>query len=160
HRRRIILDFVQFQRKAHGKRRATQSDEAVDLLVTGDRHDARDDGDVDSDTPGPLDKVEVESVIEEELGDDEIQAGVDLLLEVSKILVGRGRLDVPLGVACSADAKRVILVTDQGDELGSVAKASLYRGKGFLADRRISSKREDVLDLRLEQSIDDLVELL
>src|SRR5262249_23544367 len=70
------------------------------------------------------------------------------------------RLDVPLRVACSADAKCVILVADQGDKLGSVPKASLHRGKGLLADGRISSKRKDVLDSRLEQSIDDLVELV
>src|SRR5262249_43834138 len=95
HGSRVILDFFQVHRKAIGTRRAKQSDEAVDLLDIGDRHDARHDGNVDSDPPGPLDKVEIEGVVEKELSDDEIQSGIDFLLEVSQILVARGRLDVP-----------------------------------------------------------------
>ena len=52
------------------------------------------------------DEVEVDAVVEEQLGDDEVEAGVDLGLEVRDVPVEVAALDVPLGVAGAAQAER------------------------------------------------------
>ena len=78
HRVGVVAVPLQLEHQAHRHRRSAQPDEALQLLDVGDGHDARDDGDVDSHPARPLDEVEVEGVVEEELGDDEVQPGVHL----------------------------------------------------------------------------------
>ena len=75
------------RRRARSARRSSSSGivaphmsgEPVDLAVVRDRHDPRDDRHVDAAPRAPLDEVEVDLVVEEELGDQELGARVDLL---------------------------------------------------------------------------------
>ena len=56
-----------------------------------------------------LDEVEVDGVVEEQLGDEELRARVDLVLEVAQVVLGRGRVDVRLGEARAADREVVVV---------------------------------------------------
>ena len=66
---------------------------------------------------GALHEVVVERVIEEQLRDQEVHAGGDLLGQVFQILLGADGVDVRLREARGADRKRVV----GGDQLDQFA---------------------------------------
>ena len=125
-------------------RGAAHAREALDLLVVGDRHDPRDDRDVDADVARAGDELPVDRVVEEQLRDQEARAGVDLLLAVAQVALRRLGVDVHLGEAGGAD-REVVLVADQLDQLAAVLEAALGRRPLGLAGRRVAAQREDVL---------------
>src|SRR5579862_9738993 len=65
---RVVLQSLELQGQSHRDGRAAQPDEPVDLLEAGDRHDPGDDRYVDPRSPRALDEIEIESVVEEQLG--------------------------------------------------------------------------------------------
>ena len=79
------LGRVQLLAQRLGDARAAQSGDALDLRDVGDRHDARHERHRDADRARALDEREVVGVVEEELGDDEVDAGGDLLLQVPDV---------------------------------------------------------------------------
>src|SRR6266571_2972299 len=130
-------------RAAHGR-------EALHLLDVGDGHDARDDRHVDPRGARPPDEVEVAAVVEEELGDEELGAGVHLLLAVAQVGLQVARLDVPLRIAGAADAERAALrlghLAHQLHQLVRVAEAALDGDEARLPPRGIAAQGEHVVD--------------
>src|SRR5207302_10076878 len=100
--------------------------EPLDLREVGYGDDPRDDWDVDSRRARLAHEVEVELVVEEELGDQEARPGLDLLLREVEVVVEVGRLGVHLGKACATDAE-VVAVRDQLDQLDRGAEAVWVR---------------------------------
>ena len=95
--------------------------------------------------PGRGDEVEVDLVVEEELGDQEGGAGVDLRLQVVEVGVEVGGLRVDLGEAGAADRE----VPARGDELGQLggaAEPALGLDEVLFAAGRVAAQGEDVLD--------------
>src|SRR5947209_5193854 len=94
--------------------RAAHVGEALDLTHVGDRHDPRDDRDIDPDRPRLVDEPEVRLVVEEQLGDQERDSAVDLLLEEPQITGHVDGLGMDLGEGRRANRHRIAL----GDQSG------------------------------------------
>ena len=100
-----------------------------------------------------LDEIEVDPVVEEELGDQERGSGVDLGLQVAEVGLEVGRLRVDLGEAGASDRE----VPAAGDELGEVGGASqpaLGLDEVVLTARWVPAQREDVLDPRVGDPVE------
>ena len=133
--------------------------EALDLSGVGDGHDAGDNGRIDVFRPYPRYELEVVALIEEELGDDEVAARVDLALEIAQVVLGARRLGMHLGVAGAADTE-VLALADEGDELIGVREPLGVGDERRVPPRRVAPQRHDVLDtgvLVLVQQLSDLV---
>src|SRR6266850_2952836 len=144
--------------------RSAHRREALHLLDVGDGHDARDDGDLDPRGARPAYEVEVPAVLEEELGDEELRAGVHLLLAVAQVGLQVARLDVALGIARAPDAQRPALrVRDfphQLHQLARVAQAAFGGHEGGLAAGRVTAEREHVVDPLGHDRLDGRLQLV
>src|SRR5947208_1753014 len=96
----------------------------MDLRDVRDRHDARDDRDLDADGAGALDEAEVRVGFEEQLRDEKLCAALDLLLEAPQIRIEIGRLEMLLRIRRTGDAERVAAL-DEARELLRVPEAAL-----------------------------------
>ena len=72
--------------------------------------------------------------------------GVDLLLEVAQVVLGRGRVDVRLGEARRADREAGVVAADELDELARVLEAALGLRPLLLALRRVAAQGEHVVE--------------
>jgi len=97
---------------------------------------------------GAGDEVEVHGVVEEQLRDQEIDAGAHLLGEVFEVGLGARRMDMGLGEARGANRERVV-AGDQLDELARVLEAPLGLRPGLLARGRVAAQRKHVVDARV-----------
>ena len=113
---RLLGAQLELAQQAGRDRRAAHLREAPDLVDVRDRHDARDDRDVDPGVPRAGHEVVVELVVEEQLGDQEARAGVDLLARVAQVGLGRLGREMDLGEAGRAD-REVVVGADQLDQL-------------------------------------------
>jgi len=136
---------VQLAAQLRRDRGAAHLRHPLDLADLRDRHDPRDDRHVDARRPGPAEEVEVAAVVEEQLGDQEIDTGSDLLGEMPQIVLRAARMDVRLGEAGGADRERVA-GGDQLDELTRVLEAALRLRPLLLPGRRIAPQGQDVVD--------------
>src|SRR5215217_774206 len=92
------------RRARRGGGGAAHVGDALDLGGVADGHEAGDNGHADADGAGADDEIEVEGIVEEELRDKEVQAGVHLLLEVREVGSLGFALQVALRVAAGGDA--------------------------------------------------------
>jgi len=143
---------------------ARELGEALDLARVGHRHDAREDGHVGREavTDRPLPEREVVLGLEEELRDDELGAGADLLDEVTRVVLEARRLRMPLGM--HGHAHREIAGPPRVDELHEIdrvleARVVDHRALGH-AGRGIPAEGEDVLHAARRERVDDAAELL
>lgn len=74
-----------------------------------DGHHSGDDGTGDADGSTRLDPVQKQRDVKEQLGDNEVCASIDLLLQEPQVLLHGGRLGVLLWVACHSDTKVVAM---------------------------------------------------
>jgi len=138
--------LVQVGEDVVGDRRAADARHARELVVGRDGQDAGHDRDLDADRAGAGDEVVVERVVEEELGDEEADARVDLLLEVAQVVLGRGGVDVSLREARRADREAGVVAADELDELARVLEAALGLRPLLLALRRVAAQGEHVVE--------------
>ena len=106
-----------------------------------------------------LDEVEVVLVVEEELRDQELRAGRNLVLAVAQVGLRVGRLGVGLRVAGAADAE-VVRLRDQRGQLGPVRETA---GDGLelgLPLGRVAPQGEHVLDAGVAHLAEHVVKLL
>ena len=94
------------------------------LGEAGDRDDPGEDRHLDPLRARRRDEVEVDPVVEEELGDQEGGPGLDLRLQVGEVGLEVGRLGVDLGEAGAAD-REVPAGGDEGGQLGGAAQPAL-----------------------------------
>ena len=87
------------------ERGAAHLRETLDLFQRQDRHDAGDDGGGDATGAAFFDEAEVDGVVEEELGGDEVAAGVDLALHVVDVGIERSGFGVFFGITGDAEAE-------------------------------------------------------
>ncbi len=137
-----------------GDLRVADAAEPVQPGARDDRQDPGDDGDVDAGLAHLGEPVEVDLVVEEELADQELGAGLDLLAQIGDVGLGGGGLGVDLGVAGGADPEpaRRLEAADEGRELGRAGEAAGRRGEVLLAARRVAAQGEDVLDARVGEA--------
>ena len=93
----------------------------------------------------PLDEREVVGVVVEELGDDQIETGVDLRLQVRDAEVEIPALGMALGVAGADEAETRAPLAYEADEIGSVAEA-ICRTMKVRVLRDVAAQRHHVLD--------------
>ncbi len=119
-----------------------------------DGHDPRDDRYGDASNANPLDPFGEDSKVVEHLGEDEIGARIDLLLEkpnlgALRVLVGSS-LWVSLRESSDGDIKVVaVLCADIFDEIDGLGEAAFGRRPVALAIGRVATKGEDVLTAML-----------
>ena len=143
-----------------GDRRAAHARDARELVVGRDRHDAGDDRDLDADRAGALDEVEVERVVEEELGDEEADAGVDLLLEVAQVVLGRGGVDVGLREARRADGEAGSLPLMSSTSSREYSRPPSVFVHSCRALRRVAAQREHVLEAQRAHLVERRAQLV
>src|ERR1051326_7110978 len=81
----IVATAVELFGEVEGYGGATADHETLNLRGIGDGHDSGNDGHFNPDAPGTLDEFEIVAVVEEKLGDDEIQAFVPFSFEIHQI---------------------------------------------------------------------------
>src|SRR5262249_20177885 len=107
-----------------------------------------------------IDEVEVDAVVEEQLGDHEVEAGVDLGAKVRDVAVEIAALDVPLGAAGAAEADLLaVALADEADQVGGVAEAAGGALEALLPGRGVATQGHDVVDARVDELIDDAADL-
>ncbi len=99
---------------------------------------------MDTDLPGPLDKVVEVAVIEEKLGDDELPSGLYLALEVFQVFAPVRTFDVSLWITRHANPE-IVMGFDESNQFAGVAKVALGRVGGQPISGRIPPQGQDVL---------------
>jgi len=135
-------------------RRAAALGETFDLVEVGYRHDAGHDRHRDAGLACRVHESEIRAVVEEQLGDQEIDPGIDLLAKMHQVGLEGWRLDVLFGVTSRGDAERPRLRSDELDEFGREAKALRVRHEAFFADRRVTAQCDEVLYAGVLQTIE------
>lgn len=124
-------------------------------LVRLNGEDAREDGARDAQTAAVAHEREELLGLEEQLRDDEVGAGVHLLLQVLHVLLVADRLRVRVRVARHADDKLLAeLGADEAQQVDRVLKVA-----GSVGRRLVAAQRENVLDAeaaRLLKSVANL----
>ena len=108
----------------------------------------------------PLHEPEVMLVVEEQLRDQEIDAGLDLGRQVVEVARQIPALDVPFGIARRRDGHAIAQpAAQEGDQLGGVGQSVGRRLEVVGAGRRIAPQRDDVANAAFDQAIEDLAQL-
>eukprot|EP00968_Pinguiococcus_pyrenoidosus_P018122 scaffold1857_cov247-Pinguiococcus_pyrenoidosus.AAC.5 len=132
--------------------------EGIEVL---DRHDARDDRARDAGLAAVLDVLQKDVDVIEELGEDEVCAGVHLLLEVLQLFRPACALRVPLWVPGHADAKVVaVLLPNEPHEVHGPVQAPLHGDPGRHSLGRVSSQGQHILQPLVLGFLQDGLELL
>ncbi len=93
----------------------------------------------------PCDVVEIELIVEKELGDEEFCSGLDLFYGDFEVLFWGGAVDVFFGVAGAADAEAVV-VGEVVDEVVGVGKVHVGEFAGCGSFGGIAAESEEVFD--------------
>ena len=107
------------------KRRAAHGGEALDLFQREHGHDAGHDGDGDAGGAAFFHEAVIDGVVEEELGGDEVGAGVDFAFKVGEVDFEGGGFGMFFGIAADAEAEARLAGFQEGDEVAGVAEAVL-----------------------------------
>src|SRR4029077_5820225 len=91
-------------------------------------------------------QVEIEAVVEEKLGDEEIGARLHLEAHVAKLVLDVGALGVLLRAACGADAEPVAVAVHEGHQVAAVNELWVGRLKRLAWSGRVATQRERVCD--------------
>jgi hypothetical protein len=152
---RVVGALTQCTLEVSGDGRPAHAGDRLDLLEVGDRHDARDDRHGDAGGAGLVHELEVELVVEEELGDQEARARLDFPARVLEVLLEVGRVGVNLREAGRPDAE-VEVTRDHLDQLHRVVKAAGVRLPLCLAARGVAAQCQHVLDSHVLELAEDL----
>src|SRR5262249_55090612 len=135
-----------------GPRVAQRWREARDRARVGDRKDARHERDADACPARALDEAEVARVVVEQLGDDDVETGVDLLLQVPDAHVEVARLGMALRVSAADQADRMGALPDEADQIDGVPEAVAWRRKaGVLGN--VTPDGDEVLDAARQHQV-------
>ncbi len=151
---RVVAAAVEFGGELEGKRGAAQHGHALDGAALRDRHDARDDRNLDAGRAGALHKFPVMAVVEKQLGDQKVEARVDFAFQIVQIDGGIAAFDVLLGISGAAEqTSDAVAFPNEGGKFGGIAKPAFDRGEGGLSFRRIAAQRQDVADAGVAQPL-------
>ncbi len=131
----------------------------MQILEAHHGHDSRNDRNLDSRLPRPLDEAEEKSIVQEELGDQELDPGLDLLAEIREILLEARRFVVLLGVAGAPQAESEAAL-DERCQLVRMAESTRDRVRVRLIPGQISAQGEHVLDPRALHPLQAVGQLL
>ena len=156
----VVLQPLEPGGQPVGHRGAGAAGEVRRLLEVLHRQDARDDRDRDPGGPDLLQVAQVDLVLEEELGDRLIGAGIDLGLQGVDVGVQRGRLGMLLGVGRDRDLE----VADPLDPLHQFGgRGVAFRmGPVGVADAlgRVAAQGHDVAHARVPVGLHHRVDLV
>jgi hypothetical protein len=158
----IVGDGVEFGEHLFGDDRAAHGGEFLDLGDVGHGHDAGDDGHGDADFAAAFDEPEEIVVDEANLRDDDIGAGIHLLLQSPQIGFEVGRFGMLLGIAGATEAEGVAEplaeVTDQIHRVLEVREPAC--GRFGLAGRPVATEGKNVFDTVLREILQHTVDIL
>src|SRR5262249_26960136 len=138
------------ERRRH--RVARQLRDALDLARVRDRHDARHERDADACPARALDEAEVAGVVVEQLRDDDVETGVDLLLQVPDAHVEVAGLGMALRVSATDQAERMGALPDEADQVDGVPEAVARRYEAGVF-RKVAPDGDEVLDAARQDEV-------
>src|SRR5262249_10620899 len=128
-----------------GPRVAQRWREARDRARVGDGHEPRHERDADARPARALDEAEVAGVVVEQLRDDDVETGVDLLLQVPDAHVEVAGLGMALRVSATDQAERMGALPDEADQVDGVPEAVARRYEAGVF-RKVAAGGDEVLD--------------
>src|SRR6266581_3341061 len=145
----IVTEALHLQAQPAGDLGAAGVGEARELREIPDRHDSRNDGQIDAERLAVVDEAEIGIDVVEILRDRRVGARLELCLEARDVLARAARLGMELRVAGDFDVEVVARpLADERHQVARVAKLAGARG----ARRQVSAQGDDVIDaLRLVQ---------
>ena len=117
---RVVLVFRQQLDDGRRQRAAAEEHHALDLRLPQKRHDAAGDGRGNARRFGRLTETVEVIVVEEQLGDEEVGAGILLRAQMADVLARVQAVDVSLGVGRRAHAQLRLL--QARDELAGITE--------------------------------------
>ncbi len=158
------LDFLRIMLYGFNSLQQVQRDtgtahlcESFDLSHSQNWHDPGDDGYSDANLTSPLDKAKVVVIIEEKLGDQEIDPGINFTFQVAQVKLEGRTLGMFLWVSSSSNAKVVALV-DKLHQFIRMAEAVRVRSESSFTPGWITAKCQNVLRPLGYQLIDHLLD--
>ena len=157
----VVAEFFEAGEHRRGNFCAAERGDAFGLARALDGQDAREDGHGDAEFfDEVIAELEEIGIVEKKLGDDEIRAAINLVLEpgpihVFALLAG----DVALGKTGGADGKAAQFA-DVADELVGKLEAALGFFEHAVAAGRIAAQGEDVFDAERARLGNDFADLL
>lgn len=157
----VVAEGVELSEEGRGEFGAAEFGKFAGLSAGEDGEDSWDEGDMDAEIFGEkISEHKVVRIVEEELGDDEVCAGLDFVAEVGPVdEFASGAGDVAFWESSGADAESVVGV-EEGDELGGELEAADCFYEGARAARGVAAEREDVFDIAGAGFLDDVGELV
>src|SRR5439155_15741477 len=117
--------------------------EAGKLREVPDRHDSRDDGQVDVECFAVVDETQIGIDVVEILRDRRVRARVELALEIPQVLMRAARLGMELRIAGDFDVEVIAgSLADESYQLARVAELTRAGGAG----RQVPAQGDDVAD--------------
>ena len=156
----VMTGFLEARAKVLRNACATHRGEALDLAEIGDGHYPCDDGHVYAAGTRAFDEGEVVGVVKEQLGDDELQTAVNLVLEMGQIALAVAALNMALGVARTAKAELKAAFANKLHQLSSKAKAIRWTHERGLIARWIATQCQYVLDAGGRESFEHGVDFI
>ena len=133
----------------------------MEALIPKNGHNAWDDLACDARCPAIIHPLIEKLVIVEELSDDKVCSGVNLLFEVSDIILTRLCLEMNFRVTSNSNAEKVsVLFSDELNQIDSVVKAILDGNPIGGPSRRISSQSKEVLNAKLLGLVEGLQDFI
>src|SRR5262245_33724987 len=120
---RIVAGALERLGELRGHGVARQLRDALDLARVRDRHDARHERNADARPARALDEAEVVGVVVEQLRDDDVEAGVDLLLQMPDAHVEVAGLGMALRVSPPDQAEGVGALPDEAEQIEGLPEA-------------------------------------
>ena len=132
----------------------------LDLRDVRDRHDPGDDRDVDAGVARARDELEVDRVVEEQLRDEELRAGVDLLLEVAQVDLRVGGVDV-----ASRGSTAAPIAKPYSARMSATSSVECSRPPSVCVQRswpfgRVAAQGEDVLHAGVAHAVERRAQLV
>ena len=166
-----VLGFVDFTDQCLRDIDMERARQEVNLSLTGDGLESRNDGNGDARFAQTIDKAEVLLVVEEHLGDDIVSTRLHLLLQVLDIDIEIGRLEMFLRISRHTHAEiggesildggvevlTVVQVANHGHEFRTVAETIRFRNEEALSRNGITTQGNHILnaeEVKGEQSRD------
>src|SRR5262245_3357602 len=149
---RIVAGPLERLGERGGHRVARQLRDALDLARVRDRHDARHERHADARSARALDEAEVVGVVVEQLRDDDIEAGVDLLLQMPDAQVEIAGLGMALRMSAADQAERMAALSDEADQIDGVPEA-VARGDEAGVLRNVAPDGDEVLDAARQHEV-------
>jgi len=131
--------------KSRGDAGAAERDDALDDLETDDRQDAGNNRFSDAEAASLTDEVEIELVVEEELGHDKIPPLIDFEFEIVEVGVRTYSFGMGLRIASHCHPDLGMCGADKGDQIRGVLQGKAGENFGRNIGGEVPAQGQDIV---------------